>query len=415
MNTGSFQLPQLSQFFPLFDFSAWEIVLATLALTHVTIAAVTIYLHRHQTHRALDLHPIASHFFRFWLWLTTGTVTREWVAIHRKHHACVETDEDPHSPQRRGVAKVLLGGYELYRSAAASDETLATYGRGTPDDWIERHLYAKYSRSGLVIMLAIDLVAFGAIGLTVWAVQMLWIPFFAAGVINGIGHFWGYRRFVPNDASRNIVPWGILIGGEELHNNHHAYVTSARLSTRWWEIDIGWIYIRILALLRLATVRRVAPRLARVAVSTRLRGGEAKCDAQTLRAISEHRYLVLGQFARLVKHTVADEVRKSAQARAIPSAAMARRARRALKSWLQGTQARLSLPDRDALELALRSSAVLQTIHAMREELFALWNRSAKASGPLQLVAQLEDWCRRAETSGIGGLPEFSLRLRCYQ
>jgi stearoyl-CoA desaturase (delta-9 desaturase) len=389
----------------LLDLSAWEHVLYVLIVTHITIASVTIYLHRHQTHRALDLHPVASHFFRFWLWLTTGTVTREWVAIHRKHHATVETDDDPHSPQRRGIAKVLFEGYELYRQEAANAQTLATYGRGTPDDWIERHLYAKHTRIGLALMLSIDVLLMGPIGLTIWAVQMLWIPFFAAGVINGVGHYWGYRRFFPNDASRNILPWGILIGGEELHNNHHAYVASARLSSRWWEIDIGWIYIRALAFLRLATVRRVAPRL------RRLRGsGIVHCNAQTLRAISEHRYLVLAQFARVLKRTIASEIRAAARAHAIPSSAMARRA---FKCWLQGTASRLSLPELEALEQAFHSSAALRTIQAMRADLAALWNRSAKTSA--QLVAQLEDWCARAEASGIRGLPEFSLRLRGYQ
>ncbi len=386
----------------LLNVSAWGDVLIALVLTHITIVAVTIFLHRHQTHRALDLHPITSHFFRFWLWLTTGTVTREWVAIHRKHHAMVETQDDPHSPQIRGIRKVLFEGYELYRQEAANALTLSTYGRGTPDDWLERHLYAKHTKLGLGIMLAIDVAVLGPIGLTVWAVQMLWIPFFAAGVINGVGHYWGYRSFVPNDASRNIVPWGILIGGEELHNNHHAYVTSARLSSRWWELDIGWIYIRILAALRLATVRKVAPRLQRMR-------GATSCDAQTIRAISDHRYLVLGQFARLLKRTVVQEIRKAGRARSIPSPAMARRA---LKCWLQGTQSRLTLPERDALELAFRSSAVLQTIYSMRQDLFALWNRSAKTTA--QLVSQLDAWCQRAETSGIGGLPEFSLRLRGY-
>ena len=388
----------------LLDVSPWAIVLIVFGLTHVTIAAVTIFLHRHQTHRALELNFVVSHFFRFWLWLTTGTVTREWVAIHRKHHARCETADDPHSPQVRGIWKVLFEGYELYRLEAGNAATLETYGRNTPDDWIERHLYAKHSRLGLGIMLTIDLVLFGPIGLTVWAVQMLWIPFFAAGVINGIGHFWGYRRFAPNDASRNILPWGILIGGEELHNNHHAYVASARLSSRWWELDIGWVYIRVLETLHLATVRRVTPRIHRAS-------GKAGCDAETLRAVCAHRYLVLGQFAHLLKRTVAREIRKARRARIIPVPIEAK-ARRALRSWLQGTAGALTLPERDALETALRSSNALQTIYTMRQDLSTLWGRSTRTTA--QLVSQLDDWCRRAETSGIRGLPEFSQRLRSY-
>ena len=240
-------------------FSAWQIVAYTLAVTHVTIAGVTIYLHRCQAHRALDLHPVVSHFFRFWLWLSTGMVTREWAAIHRKHHAKCETEQDPHSPQTRGLKKVLLEGSELYREESRNLETLQKYGHGTPDDWIERNLYTRFSFAGVYLTLALNVALFGVIGISVFAVQMLWIPIFAAGVINGLGHWWGYRSWDSPDASTNIAPWGILIGGEELHNNHHAFASSAKLSSKWYEFDIGWMYIRILSILGLATVRRVAP------------------------------------------------------------------------------------------------------------------------------------------------------------
>jgi len=389
----------------LLNVSVWGDVLITLGLTHVTIVAVTIYLHRHQTHRALDLHFAVSHFFRFWLWLTTGTVTKEWVAIQRKHHARSESREDPHSPQIHGIGKVLFEGYELYRQEASNAVTLETFGHNTPDDWLERNLYAKYTRLGIGIMLGLDIVLLGPVGLTVWAVQMLWIPFFAAGVINGIGHYWGYRSFVPNDASRNIIPWGILIGGEELHNNHHAYVSSARLSNRWWELDIGWLYIRVLEVLHLATVRRVAPDLN--LVKSAMNG----CNEATLRAIFAHRYLVLGQFAKYLKRTVVNEIRKSGQLKAI-SPQFESIARKALTSWLQGTSTWLTLTERDAIEGAVGSSKVLQTIYSMRQDLSALWDRSSNTTA--QLVSLLEEWCKRAETSGISGLPEFSLRLRCY-
>ena len=238
----------------LFELSWWGYALVTLSLTHMTIASVTIFLHRHQAHRALELHPIASHCFRFWLWLTTGIITKEWVAIHRKHHAKCETIEDPHSPQFYGIGTVLFKGAKLYRIEARNTATLKKYGHGTPDDWLERNLYSKHDTLGIGIMLAIDIFLFGPIGLIMWGVQMVWIPFFAAGVINGVGHYWGYRNFASNDTSTNIVPWGILIGGEELHNNHHAYVTSAKLSNKWWEFDIGWVYIRALEILGLATV-----------------------------------------------------------------------------------------------------------------------------------------------------------------
>ena len=235
----------------------WGYVVVTLILTHITIASITIFLHRHQTHLALDLHPIVSHFFRFWLWLTTGIITKEWVAIHRKHHAKCETADDPHSPQIFGLKKVLLGGSELYRAEAKNLETLKTFGGRTPDDFLEQHFYTKRTWYGIHIMLAIDIALFGPIGITMWAVQMAWAPIFAAGGINGVGHYFGYRNFGTNDCSTNIVPFGILVGGEELHNNHHRYPGSAKLSCKWWEFDIGWLYIRILEVLHLARVNYI--------------------------------------------------------------------------------------------------------------------------------------------------------------
>ena len=243
------------------SWSGWEILAYTLITTHITIAAVTIFLHRAQAHRALDLHPAISHFFRFWLWLTTGMVTKEWVAIHRKHHAKCETEDDPHSPQTRGIKTVLLQGSELYRSEAKNQETLTKFGHGTPDDWLERNLYSRYSWQGVGVLLIIDLMLFGAIGATVWAVQMLWIPITAAGIVNGIGHYWGYRNFACADASTNIVPWGIIIGGEELHNNHHAFPSSAKFSLRPHEFDIGYAMLRLFEMLGLARILRVAPQL----------------------------------------------------------------------------------------------------------------------------------------------------------
>src|SRR5512143_1794434 len=280
----------------LLDLPWWGYVLVALGLTHITIAAVTIFLHRSQAHRAVDLHPVVSHFFRFWLWMTTGMVTKEWVSIHRKHHAKCETPEDPHSPQTRGIKKVFWEGSELYRAEAKVVETLEKYGHGTPDDWMERHVYSRHSAAGIWMMMAIDLALFGPIGLTIWAVQMAWIPVTAAGIINGIGHYWGYRNFASEDASTNIVPWGILIGGEELHNNHHAYGTSARLSNKWYEFDIGWLYIRLMEMAGLAEVRRVAPRI-------RIESGKLICDAHTLQAIITHRYDVAARYTRTLMAT----------------------------------------------------------------------------------------------------------------
>jgi stearoyl-CoA desaturase (delta-9 desaturase) len=383
----------------------WGYLVVTLALTHVTIAAVTIFLHRAQAHRALDLHPVASHFFRFWLWLTTGMITKEWVAIHRKHHAKVETADDPHSPQTRGIETVFWKGSELYRAEAKNLDTLDKYGRGTPDDWIERNLYSRYSWEGVGLMLVVDLMLFGPIGITMWAVQMLWIPVTAAGVINGIGHYWGYRNFACADASTNIVPWGILIGGEELHNNHHAYGSSAKLSSRWYEFDLGWLYIRLLAFAKLATIRRVAPRLA-VA-----KNGKAVPDLATLQTILTHRYAIASTYARSLRAACATEL---AQLRAragnrdfhLPSM-------RKLRQWLTADGiGRLADRDRRTLAHALEHSKAIATIYAMRQELNALWERSTESSE--QLLARLQDWCRRAEESGIDALAQFSLQLKRY-
>ncbi len=383
----------------------WGYVVVTLVLTHVTIASVTIFLHRAQAHRALDLHPVVSHFFRFWLWLTTGMVTKEWVAIHRKHHAKVETADDPHSPQTRGIRKVFWQGSELYRDEAKNAETLSKYGSGTPDDWMERNVYTPYSWQGVGLMLAVDVVLFGPIGLTMWAIQMLWIPVTAAGVINGIGHYWGYRNFACADASTNIVPWGILIGGEELHNNHHAYGSSAKLSSRWYEFDIGWAYIRLLSLLKLAKVRKVAPRLA-VAKT-----GKAAPDLATLQAILTHRYAIATSYARSLRASCAAEL---AQLRAragghdihLPSM-------RKLKFWLAADGVgELADSDRRTLAHALEHSKAIATIYAMRQELNGLWERSTESSE--QLLARLQDWCHRAEASGIDALAKFSLQLKRY-
>jgi stearoyl-CoA desaturase (delta-9 desaturase) len=386
----------------LIDLPWWGYVVVTLALTHVTIAAVTIYLHRSQAHRGLDLHPAVSHFFRFWLWLTTGMITKEWVAIHRKHHAKVETPDDPHSPQTRGIRNVLLEGSEMYRAESKNLETLERYGHGTPDDWVERHLYSRWLWQGVGLMMAVNLVMFGPIGLTIWAIQMMWIPITAAGIINGIGHYWGYRNFACNDASVNIVPWGILIGGEELHNNHHAYGTSAKLSSRWYEFDIGWAYIRTLAFLRLATIRKVAPKV-------KVDPGKASVDLATLQAVITHRYAVATAYARTLKFACAAEI-----------AALRERHRgklelptlRRVKRWLSADPAALSDAERARIATTVEHSKVLHQIVAMRQELAALWGRSTESSE--QLLVRLQDWCHRAEASGIAPLAQFSLQLKRY-
>lgn len=379
-----------------FDLPWWGYVLATLGLTHVTIASVTIFLHRHQAHRALDLAPLPSHFFRFWLWLTTGMVTKEWAAIHRKHHAKCETAQDPHSPQVLGINRVLWGGVFLYVKESRNKETLERFGHGTPDDWVERRVYTPLQKYGILLMLAIDLALFGLVpGALVWGVQMVWIPFWAAGVINGLGHFWGYRNFDCADASTNLSPWGILIGGEELHNNHHSFATSAKLSNKWYEFDIGWMYIRILAGLGLAKVKKVAP-------TPRLGSLRPTVDFDTLQAVITHRYDVLAKYAKSMKQVYAEELAK-----------LQDRAKFAgLKRWLAVDGRQLPGELRGRLDAMLAQSHPLATLYNMRKELMELWNRTNTSRE--QLVKDLQDWCQRAEASGIRQLQEISLRLRSY-
>ena len=383
------------------DLPWWGYVLATLALTHITIASVTIFLHRHQAHRALELHPVASHFFRFWLWLTTGIVTKEWASIHRKHHAKCETSDDPHSPQIVGIKKVLLQGYELYRNEAMNRETLDKYGRGTPDDWLEHNLYSRLSTLGIMLMLVIDVLLFGPIGITIWAVQMIWIPVTAAGIINGAGHYWGYRNFQPADASTNIVPWGILIGGEELHNNHHAYIGSAKLSNKWYEFDIGWLYIRSLAALGLAKIKRVAPKV-------RLDSAKTVCDIETLRAVLANRYEVMAKYAKLLKRTYHEEIAHLKLR--LPD--LGRVDLKRIKHWLHADATVLNEQEKLKLGIVIQTSQKLNIAYTLREELVAIWQRSAVTKE--QMVKDLEDWCHRAEASGIKALEQFSRRLRCY-
>ena len=377
------------------DWSWWKIVVFTLIATHITIAAVTIFLHRCQAHRALELHPVVSHFFRFWLWLTTGMVTKEWAAIHRKHHAKCETVDDPHSPQVLGINTVLSRGAELYKKEAANQETLDKFGHGTPDDWVEHNIYSKFSWQGVAIMLIVDVFLFGAVGLTVWAVQMLWIPITAAGVINGIGHFWGYRNFDCEDASRNIVPWGILIGGEELHNNHHTFATSAKLSNKWYEFDIGWMYIQMMSAVGLATVKKTPPK----PVLSDLR----PADQNTLEAIIANRYEIMARYSKTLRSFFSNEVQHMQVLASHLSDA---------RTWLAKDESRLTEQEKAKLEELMASNAQLRKMIEMRRDLQAIWGRSSATKE--QLLSQLHSWCQHAEESGLTSLREFSLRLRRY-
>ena len=381
----------------LLNLAWWQITLYTLVTTHITILGVTIFLHRAQAHRALELGPIPSHFFRLWLWLGTGMVTKEFVAIHRKHHAKVETEEDPHSPQTRGLKKLLLEGVELYRAESKNMETMSKYGSGTPDDWIERNLYTRFSWQGVGVMLIINIALFGAAGLIVWAVQMAWIPVMATGIINGIGHYWGYRNFESPDASTNVSIWGIIIGGEELHNNHHTYPTSARFSVKPYEFDIGWFYISLMEKIGWAKVKKVPPKL---------QLGEIKpvADEKTLEALIANRYEVMAGYAREMRKACNDEI-AVLKARGADLSPL-----KAANRWLHRDDDKVPAEARVQLQQARAESPVLDKMVTMREELRQMWLNTSQSRE--QLIADLQGWCHRAEASGIKQLQQFSMRLR---
>ncbi len=382
----------------LFDLSLSDYLLLAFILTHITIVSVTVFLHRHQAHRALNLHPALSHFFRFWLWLTTGMVTREWVAIHRKHHARCETEEDPHSPQTRGLGKVLWQGAELYREEAENRETLERFGKGTPDDWLERHVYQRHNFVGISLLLVIELISLGPIGLTIWAVQMVWIPFWAAGVVNGLGHYWGYRNFEIPNAATNLLPWGILIGGEELHNNHHAFGSSAKLSNRWFEFDIGWMYIKLFTYLRLARVLKVAPQRGFVDERPQL-------DVEAIKALTVNRLQLLTDYRRRVlKPVFRIEIRRAD-----------RRLRRLYRTALRLVRrdaVLLTERDRKLLSDILDDNRALEVVYQYKVKLQKIWEQQASSHD--KRLEALTQWCAQAEASGIEALQEFVGFLRRY-
>jgi stearoyl-CoA desaturase (delta-9 desaturase) len=385
-------------FYGLLDLPWWGNILVTIIFTHITIASVTIYLHRHQAHRALDLHPISSHFFRLWLWLTTGIKTKSWTAIHRKHHAKCETSEDPHSPQVFGLTTVLAKGAELYKKEACNEETLQRYGQGTPDDWLENNLYFPHSRLGVIIMLITNVILFGVPGFAIWATQMAWNPLFAAGVINGIGHFWGYRNFECRDAATNIMPWGIIIGGEELHNNHHTYPTSAKLSVKKWEFDIGWLYIRLLALFGLAKVKRVPPKPTIVPHKKQI-------DLEALQALLNNRIQVMTTYSKTVVLPLFKQQKKFAEPKK-------RRLLQRMKAALMKADILVDDPGRYYLEKFLEENKALQVVYHFGEQLKSIWNRTTATQK--ELLEALQDWCQQAEKTGVQKLQEFTTYLKGY-
>lgn len=380
----------------LLQWNAWKIIGYTLLTTHWAIVAVTVYLHRCQAHRALTLHPAVAHAFRFWLWLSTGMITREWVAVHRKHHAHCEQDGDPHSPRLFGLGQVLLQGTELYRREARVAATLQRYGAGLPDDWLERHVYSRHTWLGVGLLLIADVLLFGVIGATVWGVQMLWIPVCAAGIINGVGHYTGYRNFDGPHAATNILPVGILIGGEELHNNHHTFPTSAKLSVRWFEFDIGWCYIRLLQALGLVRVRAVAP-------PPPPGKRHLPLTESTVAGVGKYRHHIMRSFGAMAARALREELRRK------PGSGLDPRSRRQAERLLHREPASLSDAEKHVLAALVSQHAWLPHVQRMREELSQLWEW--KLAPPHELLAYLIDWCDRAERSGIPVLRNFAREL----
>lgn len=382
----------------LFNIPWWGYIVYILAITHITILAVTIFLHRHQAHRALELHPAISHFFRFWLWMTTGMITKEWAAVHRKHHAFSDKKGDPHSPNVFGIKKVLLEGVELYQEECKNLEAMEKYGTGTPDDWIERKIYTPHSKFGIGIMLAINFILFGPIGLSLWAIQMVWIPITAAGIINGVGHYWGYRNFQNTDKSRNLVPWGIFIGGEELHNNHHTFGTSAKLSYKWYEFDLGWMWIRILSMLGLAKVKKVSP------VPQTVKIPKLSPDFQTLEAIVSNRYNLMARYAKELKQDCKNELAR------LSDIMQEKISWRRIRHLLAKDRDMLTNDEKSTIQTIIANSPLMQKIFALRAELTTLWQKSNLTRE--ELLSRLQAWCKNAEESGIQKIQQFSLRLK---
>ena len=378
------------------NLSFWGYVTVAFVMVQISMMSVTLYLHRDQSHRAIELHPALRHFFRLWVWMTSGMVTRDWVAVHRKHHAMVEREGDPHSPQVFGLRKVLLEGAELYQAEAVKKDTLEKYGRGTPDDWLERNLYGRMSLVGIYSMLFIDIFLMGLPGITIFAVQMLAMPVFAAGVINGLGHAKGYRNFESDDTSTNLVPIAVLIGGEELHNNHHAFPTAAKFSARWWEFDIGWMYIKILNALGLCEVRRLAP-MPQFARNPR------SVDIETVKAVLQNRMHVLRDYRRKVTLPVFRMEKRSNRDNELM--------KKAHKLLVTGP---ILMDDaaRQRLARLLEDNAALRTVHEFRQQLLSLWEQANVSND--RLVRQLKEWCNNAESSGIDALHDFSANLRGY-
>jgi len=382
----------------LWQLTGWQTLAYTLVLTHLSIVCVTVYLHRCQAHRAMDMHPALAHFFRFVGWFTISTITKEWVSVHRKHHAKCETVDDPHSPVIKGLKTVLFTGAELYADEIENEETIKRYSKGCPEDWIEKNLYQKYKMLGIFLMLAVNIILLGPIGITVWAIQMAWMPFHAAGIINGVGHAFGYRNFECSDAARNIVPWGIWIGGEELHNNHHTYPNSAKLSVKKWEFDIGWMYIRAFEILGLVKNVRRGP-------VVHVDDNKLELDFDSALAAANNRFQIMAKFYKNVIKPVVAEQKQNADESTL---ALFKRA----KGIIAKEDSLLSDKYRDQLGELVSADEIMEKVYHMKQQLLLVWKKRSSSSEELLSAMQL--WCKEAEESGIRVLQDFAGSLKQY-
>jgi len=383
----------------LINFTWLEYVIYTLVVTHITIVAITLYLHRGVCHSAIEIKPILAHFFRFWLWLTTSMRTADWVAIHRKHHAKVETADDPHSPAHHGISNVLLRGADLYHHEKDNEETIQKYSQNCPNDWIEKYIYTGKNNFGILLLFISNIILFGVVGIIIWSIQMMWTPIFAAGGINGAGHYWGYRNFNTNDDSTNLGPVGIIIGGEELHNNHHAFPTAAKFSLKPWEFDIGWLYIKLFSYVGQIKVKRLA-------VKTIVNTPRLNLDSEVGYDLLKSKLTVITNYtSEVLKPILKLEMKKAGHD--------VRRMLKVSGETLSRQPHRISNLDNSRLKTIFEECSNLETVYKLKNQLHdILYSRNLKQENFLQT---LNDWCEEASNKGIDHLRVFSDSLKGYK
>jgi len=383
----------------LIEFTWLEYVVYTLVVTHITIVCITLYLHRGVCHSAIEIRPVLAHFFRFWLWLTTSMRTADWVAIHRKHHAKVETIEDPHSPAFYGISTVFLQGADLYHEEKNNKETIDKYSQNCPTDWIEEKLYTGRNNLGILLLFIANIILFGVVGIIIWSIQMAWTPIFAAGGINGAGHYWGYRNFDTNDDSTNMSPLALIIGGEELHNNHHAFPTAAKFSLKPWEFDIGWLYIKIFSLLGQVRVKRLATK-------TIISSPNNSLDSETGYALLKSKITVITNYTRnVLKPILYDETRNAKND--------IKKLLRQSKNTLARQPNRISNQDTTRLQEIFKECSSLQTVYHLRNQLYDILH--ARNTEHENFIETLNRWCEDAKSTGIDCLNDFSDSLKGYK